>query len=164
MTAPSVDALLGAAREIVARVRYCMAVTPAADGGANARVVQPFPPAGDWSVAFVTSARSRKAEEIRRSGRLTLAYQHDPDGACAALVGRARLATDAAAKARFWTPGFDEWFPGGQDDPDVAVVRLAVERIEVWSHAHGIMPEPRGQRAAAVVRRAGDGAWEAVEA
>ncbi|GAA0566503.1 hypothetical protein GCM10009416_00540 [Craurococcus roseus] len=162
MTASDADTLLHAARTIVGRVRYCMAVTAAADGGANARVVQPYPPGEDWSVAFVTSAGSRKAEEIRRSGRLTLAYQHDPDGAYVSLVGRARLDADPASKARLWVPDLDEWFPGGRDDPDAVVVRFEAERIELWSYAGGIMPAPRGLRAAVVQRESGGGAWKAV--
>ena len=62
--------------------------------------------------------------------------------------GRARLDPDPAAKAALWTPGLDEWIPAGPDDPDAVVVRLAPERMEVWSLADGIMPEPRGLRAA----------------
>lgn len=162
MTTPSVDTLLRTARDIVAQVPYCMAVTPGDDGGANARVVGPFPPDGDWSVAFVTSAGSRKAAEIRRSGRLTLAYQHDRRGAYVALMGRARLDGDREAKARLWVPDLDEWFPAGRDDPDAVVVRLSTERIELWSQADGVMPEPRGLRAA-VLERAGGG-WRAVRA
>ena len=161
MTEQTVEGVLRAAREIVGRVRYCMAVTPAADGGANARVVGAFPPGEDWSVAFVTSAASRKAAEIERAGRLTIAYQHDADGAYVALAGRAWLDADREAKARLWIPGLDEWFPAGRDDPDAVVVRLAAERIEVWSLADRIMPEPRGLRAAVLERR-GD-AWEAVQ-
>ena len=137
MTEPTVEDVLRAARAIVARVKYCMAVTPAADGGANARVVGPFPPGEDWSVAFVTSAASRKAAEIGRAGRLTLAYQHDATGAYVALVGRARLDADPEAKARLWTAGLDEWFPAGPRHPDAVVVRFAAERIEVWSLAEG---------------------------
>lgn len=161
MTAPTVEGVLRTAREIVAKVRYCMAVTPAADGGVNARVVGAFPPDEEWSVAFVTSAASRKADEIRQAGRLTLAYQHDPDGAYVALVGRARLAGDSQSKAEVWTAGLDEWFPAGRDDPDAVVVRFAAERIEVWSLAGSIMPEPRGLRAAVVERQ--DGAWKTVQ-
>ena len=40
--------LLRVARETVAKVRYCVAATPAADGGVNARVVGAFPPGEDW--------------------------------------------------------------------------------------------------------------------
>jgi len=160
MTEQTVEGVLRAAREIVGRVRYCMAVTPAADGGANARVVGAFPPGEDWSVAFVTSAGSRKAAEIESAGRLTLAYQHDATGAYVALVGRGWLDADPASKARLWIPGLDEWFPAGRDDPDAVVVRFAAERIEVWSLADRIMPEPRGLRAAVLQRE--DGGWKAV--
>jgi general stress protein 26 len=104
----------------------------------------------------VTSAGSRKVAEIWRTGRLTLAYQHDPDGAYVALVGGARVETDPAAKARAWSPGLDRWFPAGQADPDAVVVLLEAERLEMWSLAHNAMAAPRGLRAVVLAReRAG---------
>ena len=162
-TQPPLDELLRAARETVAKVRYCVAATPAADGGVNARVVGAFPPAEDWSVMFVTSASSRKTDEIRRTGRLTLVYQLDPEGAYVALAGQARVDGDTALKARVWTRGLDEWFPAGPDNPDAVVVSLATERIELWSLARGIMPEPRGCRAA-VIEWSGENAWVVIQA
>ena len=67
-----VDRLLAAARQTMAKVTDCWAATVAADGGVSARVVEPIPAApddGDWTICFATSARSRKAAEIKRGGR-----------------------------------------------------------------------------------------------
>jgi len=86
-----VERLLGAARETIAEVRYCWIVTAASDGGANARVVLGQPSdAGDdvWTRWFLARRGSRKVAEIRRSGRATLAYQHDSGNAYVALAAR----------------------------------------------------------------------------
>lgn len=144
------DGLLKIARETIAATRYCVAATAArgAAGIANARVVQTSAPSDDWSLFFVTNASSRKACEIAAHGRLTLAYQHDPEGACVVLLGAARIDTTEAGKAAAWTGDLERWFPNGPGDPDFAVVRFDADTIELWSDAHGVMTKPG---AAAVV-------------
>jgi pyridoxine/pyridoxamine 5'-phosphate oxidase len=64
--------LLRIAREIIAEVPACVAITVDHDGEANARVVNAKPPSEAWTVRFATDPRSRKCREIERSGRLTL--------------------------------------------------------------------------------------------
>ena len=98
------DALLEIARETIDRVPMCMAITVGADGDANARVVQPSRLTAAWSVRFMSDRRTRKIEDIERSGRITLAYQHDAGGAYVALVGRATIIDDVAVKKRSGSP------------------------------------------------------------
>lgn len=144
--------LLGIAREIVGKVRFCMVVSVAESGEANARAVEPFPLGEDWSIAFVTDRSSRKAKEIARNGQLTLAFQHDEDGAYVSLVGRARIDADADARQACWRDSLNQWFPTGPDDPDAVVVRFDTDRIELLSLAKAVMPPPKGRRAAVLVR------------
>ena len=75
------EALLQIAREIIAKVPACMAITIDQNGDANARVVNPKPLSEAWTVRFATDRRSRKSAEIEQSGRLTLAYQYDAEKA-----------------------------------------------------------------------------------
>ena len=60
--------LLHVAREIIGKVPSCMAITVDRNGEANARVVNPKPLSDAWTVRFATDRRSRKSEEIERSG------------------------------------------------------------------------------------------------
>src|SRR5204863_6046772 len=92
-----VERLLAAARETIAAVPFCWVVTPDGDGGANARVVkaQPTRDGEDfWTRWFLTPRVGRKAAEIVRAGRVTLAYQRDGGHAYVALAGRAELIDD----------------------------------------------------------------------
>jgi general stress protein 26 len=154
-----VDRILAAATQVMAKVTDCWAVTPAADGGVSARVVAPIPvmpEEDDWTICLVTSGRSRKAAEIARSGRLTLGYQHHPDRSYVVLSGRAGLVAERSLIRARWHDAWRPYFPGGPEDPDVILVRCAVDRIELC--APGVSPEPFGIRYAAVERDAG-GAW-----
>src|SRR5437764_850662 len=95
-----VGRLLAAARDTMREVRYCWVATPAAEGGANARVVLDQPgDVGDdaWTRWFLARRASRKVAELRRSGRATLAYQHDSGNAYVMLAGPAELIDERAA-------------------------------------------------------------------
>ena len=147
------DALLRIAREIIARVPACMAITVDRNGDANARVVYPKPLSDAWTVRFATHRGSRKSAEIEQSGRLTLAYQYDAGGAYVSLVGRAAIHEDVAAKIASWDALAHKWFPGGPTDPNVVYVDFTAERIELWSVPEGVVPDPvRGLWAASLVR------------
>src|SRR5215468_571824 len=136
------DALLRIAREIIANVPACMAITVDRNGDANARVVNPKPLSDAWTVRFATDRRSRKSVEIEQSGRLTLAYQYDAGKAYVSLIGRATICNDVSAKIANWKPESYRWYPGGPADPNVVYVDFVAERIELWSSSHGVEPDP----------------------
>jgi general stress protein 26 len=147
------NGLLQLAREIIAKVPACMAITVDRNGDANARVVNPKPLSDAWTVRFATHRQSRKSREITQSGRLTLAYQYDPDSAYVTLIGRAAIIEDVAAKTANWGPGSYRWYPGGPDDPNVVYVDFTADRIELWSSRHGIEPDAvKGLWAAMLIR------------
>jgi len=150
--------VLAAARATIAQTIDCWVMTPSASGGVHARVVQPIPAAPedeDWTISFVTSARSRKAAEIARAGCMTLGYQH-ANRDYVALDGQVTLVRDRAELAARWQEPWRVHFPRGPEDPSLALVRLAVERIEVC--VRGVSPEPFGSRYLTVTRDAA-GAW-----
>ncbi|MEM7428060.1 MAG: pyridoxamine 5'-phosphate oxidase family protein [Pseudomonadota bacterium] len=135
-----VDALLKIARATLGKIRFCFAVTVSASGGMNARIVEPSKPDEDWRLWFWTNRRTRKVREIEATGRLLLGYQHDPEGSCVTLHGKAKINGDTARKRQVWTEDFDRWFPGGPEDADVVLVQFEADRIEIWSSAHDVMP------------------------
>src|SRR5712671_935021 len=107
-----IERLLAAARETIAEVPFCWVVTAAGDGGANARLVKAQPGgAGEdfWTRWFLTPRIGRKAAEIRATGRVTLAYQHDSGEAYVALAGPAELVDDREeVNGRFRGSAYDD--------------------------------------------------------
>lgn len=157
-----VSQLLAAARDTTAKVTYCWAATLSEDGGINVRLMGPIPGISgeeDWTVWFVTQRSSRKVADIQRGGLLTLRYQHHPDHAYVTLTGRAALVEDRAEIRRRWSERWRLHFLGGPDDPDVAFVRVTVDRIELC--VPDVTPEPFGSRYS-VVRRDAQRRWELV--
>jgi general stress protein 26 len=157
-----VNRLLTAAGDTMAKVADCWAATPSEDGGVNVRVVGPIPGVPgeeDWTIWFATRRSSRKAADIRRSGLLTLGYQHHPDRAYVALIGGAALIEDRSEIRRRWLEKWRLFFPGGPDDPDTIFVRMNVDRIELC--VRGVTPEPFGSRYS-VIERGDDRSWNVV--
>jgi len=151
------DKLLQIARGIVDKVAMPLAVTIGTEGEANARVVQTSKLSDDWSVRFMTDRRSRKAEEIERSGRMTLAYQCVTENSYVSLVGRAKIVDDIEVKKAIWNPASYKWHPGGPTDPNVVLIDFVADRIELWSTPHGVVPDPIKGLWAGAVSREGDG-------
>jgi general stress protein 26 len=145
--------LLTVAREIIAKVPRCFAITVDQNGEANARVVQTAELSDQWTVRYTTDRRSRKVREIERSGKMTLAYQFDPANEYVTLVGRATIIDDIEYKNARWQPASFRWHPGGPNDPNVVVIDFVTDRIELWSSQHGLIPDrTKGLWAAALTR------------
>lgn len=161
MTAMDVERLLTVARTLIGDLTFCIAVTSDAAGTPTARVVQPRPLAANWSVRFLTNRRCRKVRAIESTGRLLLCYDHPTGGSYVCIAGPATIVEDRALKHAIWSPAAFRWNPGGPDDPEVVFAHLHVERIELWSAAHDIMPVPEGYSAAVLIREGEGWRYEA---
>ena len=153
-----VERLLAAARETIATVPFCWVMTVADDGGANARVVQAPPTRGGedfWTRWFLTPRIGRKAAEIGRAGRVTLAYQHQSGNAYVALSGQAELLDDRAeVESRFRGSAYDD--PEGLVAASLIAVRVTADHLEL--HVRGVTAEPWG-RGRTLLDRQPDGSW-----
>jgi general stress protein 26 len=117
------------------------------------------PDEDEWKIRFVTDGRSRKACDIRRDGKVTIVFQHDPEDAYVTLIGRASLRESASEVRRRWKRAYDAYFPGEQDRANAAFVEVEVERMELW--IRGVTPEPFGLQTTTLERDAG-GAWRLI--
>jgi len=151
--------LLRVAREIVAKVPMCVAITVDRMGKAHARTVETSELSDEWTLRFMTDRRTRKVEDIEQTGQLVLSFQHAPDNAYVTLTGRATLIRDSAVKQAIWRPQSLKWHPGGPTDPNVVLVEFFTERVEMWSSRHGVTPDPKKGLWAAALTRSGSG-WD----
>lgn len=157
---PQIERLLAAARDTIDAVPYSWVVTAAADGDAHARAVKVFPNEEHedvWTRWFLTNRIGRKASEIRKTGRVTLAFQHRSGNAYVALAGPAEIIDEPdAVESRLREV----------DDPDgslagkLVAVRVSGERLEL--HLRGVTAEPWGHSRTWLDRLPG-GSWRLVD-
>ncbi len=154
-----VERLLAAAQDAISEVPFCWVITPAEDGGVNARAVKSQ--SGDedddfWTRWFLTPRIGRKSAEIRKSGRVTLAYQHASGNAYVTVAGPAELIDDRdAVDRRFRGSTYDD--PEGKVAAMLIAVRVRVDHLEL--HVRGVTAEPWG-RGRTLLDRNPDGTWQ----
>lgn len=127
--------LIEAAREIMTAQTYCAFITVDANGRAQVRTVNPFPPEKDLTVWFATGIQTRKVAEIRHNPHVVVYYaDHAKPTGYVALAGTAVLVSDKAEIERHRRAYWAQAFPG---DKNLVLVKVVPERLDVLNYKAG---------------------------
>ena len=70
--------------------------------------------------------------EITKLPKVNVSFA-DPDNQhYVSISGKAQLVRDRNKIDELWRPEFKIWFPEGKDDPQVALLRVNLEKAEYW--------------------------------
>ena len=118
--------------ELVKGIRIAMMTTVAKDGTMSSRpmAVQDTPFNG--TLWFLTRRGSEKVEELAKDQHVTLTLAEPKDSKYISLKGVANVSQDRGKIKALWNPLYKAWFPGGEDDPEIAVVRVEVSEGDYW--------------------------------
>ncbi len=120
-------------RKLIADTQVAMFSTVATDGTVQSRPLQTLDFDADGVLWFVTDATSDKAQEIRVKPHVGLSYADRSDNSYVSISGPARLIQDQARLDALWSPAMSIFFPQGKDDPNLALIRVEIERAEYWN-------------------------------
>lgn len=120
-------------RELVKDIDFCMLTTVDDIGDLHSR---PMSSNGDidqnGDIWFFTSASSHKVSEIEKLPKVNVSFA-DPDNQhYISISGNAQLVRDRNKIEELWRSEFKMWFPKGKDDPDVALLRVSLQKAEYW--------------------------------
>ena len=110
-----------------------MVVSLAADGSMHARPMAIAELLADGDAYFVTSIDSPKVAEIRANSAVTLSFQSPRQFVC--IAGHATVVRDQALVDRLWQEMWKLWFPDGQSDPSIAMIKFEAQHGEYWDNA-----------------------------
>lgn len=112
-------------------IRIAMLTTE--DGGElRARPMAASQTGFDGTLWFLTRASSHKVAEVGASSEVGITYADARAQNYVSLSGTATLVQDKASIAAHWTEWARTWFPKGQDDPDLALLKVAIGSAEYW--------------------------------
>ena len=86
----------------------------------------------DGDIWFFTSASSHKVSEIAKLPKVNLNFADPDNQRYVSVSGKAQLVRDQKKIEELWRPEFKIWFPEGKDDPEVALLRVSLEKAEYW--------------------------------
>jgi general stress protein 26 len=93
---------------------------------------------------FFTRESSGKSAEARQHPQVNLSYADAGANRFVSVSGPAELVHDAAKNKELWNPIYKAWFPKGLDDPDLALLKVKVERAEFWDSPSSTMVQIAG--------------------
>jgi general stress protein 26 len=87
----------------------------------------------DATVTFSTSIGTAKVDEIARDATVLVTLQGKMK--FVSLRGRATIDRDRSRIHRLWKEDWRIWYPGGKDDPQIALITVDPEAAEYWDNA-----------------------------
>ena len=120
-------------REMIKDIDFCMLTTIDEDGDPHSR---PMSSNGDidpnGNLWFFTSASSHKVNEVAGSPKVNVSFADPEHQRYVSVTGSAELVRDRNKIDELWRPAFKMWFPEGKEDPEVALLRVTLEKGEYW--------------------------------
>ncbi len=113
-------------------IRIAMMTTVGEDGAMSSRPMAVQDKPFDGTLWFLTRVTSEKVNEIRDDQHVTVTFAEPGDSKYLSLKGRARVNQDRAKIHDLWNPMYKAWFPQGEDDPEIAVLRVDVSEADFW--------------------------------
>jgi general stress protein 26 len=125
-------------QELLEEFDVAMLVTRTAEGELRARPMALAEAEPDGTVWFLSDRRSAKVEELERDAHVAVTMQSKTK--FVSLSGAAAPVEDRPRVARLWKATWQAWFPGGQDDPNLVLLRVDGQAGEYWdsSGASGV--------------------------
>lgn len=120
-------------RDMVKDIDFCMLTTVDEEGDLHSR---PMSSNGDidsnGDLWFFTGASSHKVGEIEKLPKVNVSFADPENQHYISITGKAQLVRDRNKIDELWKPEFKMWFPEGKDDPEVALLRINLEKAEYW--------------------------------
>jgi hypothetical protein len=84
------------------------------------------------------------ADQLEHHRRVSLCFAKPVDGSYVSALGHCELLSDRMKAEELWDPSFQEWLPGGPQDPSLLLVRFRVDRAEYWDAPSATWPLEAG--------------------
>ncbi len=88
---------------------------------------------------FFTSTDSELYQKLGNGGRAMAHFNSKGPGIWATVHGTLSQSHDHATVDKLWNRLAAAWYPGGKDDPKLALIRLDAESAEIWIDASSIV-------------------------
>ena len=81
---------------------------------------------------FFMSRSSGPVSDLLIDPNVNVCFANPGSHSYVSVSGEARAVSDPAKLRRLWTKTAGEWFPGGIDDPDLALIEVQILHARYW--------------------------------
>ncbi len=118
---------------LIKDIRFAMFTTKHGNGHLHSRpMTTQSISLDDGCLWFFMSAKGEPVHDISSDGTVGLSYTSPDRDTYVSISGTAHIMNDVSKAQALWTKGAQAWFPGGVDDPDLAVVQVQISHAHYW--------------------------------
>ncbi len=146
-------------REKIEKIKIAMLTTQEADGHLRSRPMHTTEAESTGILWFFTSDQTDKADAIAQHHQVNLAYSDPESDTYVSVSGKAEIVKDKGKMHDLWNPFLKAWFPDKLETPDIALLKVTVDKAEYWDVSSNLMVQIYGFIKATVTGKSarGDG-------
>ena len=119
----------------------CMFFTNTQAGVHNARPMAVIEVDVNGNLWFFTGLQSAMVKDIKIDSNVHLVFAHPAKDSYVDLRGRASIEQDRKSIEEKWNPIVKAWFPEGQNDPDLCMIKVKTDEAHYWDSNNTRMGE-----------------------
>lgn len=125
-------------RKLVKDINVCMFITSNKEKD-HTRPMATIEVEDNGTLWFFTDIRSIKVEEVSMDNSVHLVYAHPGKESYLDVWGKASVVTDRDKIREKWSTIVKAWFPGGVEDPNIALLKVEPQNTYYWDAETGKM-------------------------
>ncbi|WP_017317642.1 pyridoxamine 5'-phosphate oxidase family protein [Mastigocladopsis repens] len=132
-------------RELIKDLDIGMLTTVDEDGSLHSRPMSTNSEVEfDGDLWFFTYASTHKVTEIEQHHQVNVSFSDPHKQQYVSVSGPAQLVRDRNKLQQLWKPQLKAWFPKELDEPDIALLKVSVEKAEYWDAPSGFVAHTIG--------------------
>ncbi|NVM77760.1 general stress protein 26 [Duganella sp. SG902] len=113
-------------------VRFGMFTTVDNDNMLSSRPLTAQQIDNEGNMWFFTSDEAAFTRDLEDNPEVNVSFSNPDQHMYLSVTGQAYLVKDRAKARELWNPLMRTWFPGGLDDPHLAMIRVRIQTAEYW--------------------------------
>jgi general stress protein 26 len=120
--------------DLIKDIRFAMFTTRNSNGHLHSRpmTVQNSALDEDDRLWFFMSRRGDPVDELSNEAMVNIAFSDTDEDRYVSVSGTARIVDDKRRTRELWSKLAEAWFPGGVEDPDLALVEVKISHAHFW--------------------------------
>lgn len=129
-------------RTLIKDIDNAMLTTVDDDGSLHSRPMSIFSDIdADAKLWFFTFADSHKVLEIQRRQQVNVSFSSPDQQRYISISGTAELVRDRNKLQEKWKPELQTWFPQGIDEPNIALLKVNINKADYWESLSSFRPQ-----------------------
>ena len=117
----------------------CMMATSNSEGKISSRPMTTVKLDDDGTIWFFTNEHSEKVDEQEQDNTVYLMYSDPGKQTYVHISGLSEVVHDRKQISELWSPILKAWFPSGEDDPALCLLKVSVEEAHYWDSSSNKM-------------------------